>query len=77
MSNINTASPELFAHSGDVERAVAAQGDEAARRHLAAGRPVYRGDPRHPGMLVRANPDGTEQLVRVEPDGKIAVVRDL
>jgi hypothetical protein len=51
---------------------------EAAKAHLAAGRPIYYGDPAYPGAVVKQYPDGRRQLVRFErPSGVETVVKDL
>ena len=51
---------------------------EAAKAHLAAGRPIYYGDPAYPGAVVKQYPDGRRQLVRFEwPSGTETVIRDL
>jgi hypothetical protein len=51
---------------------------EAAKAHLAAGRPIYYGDPAYPGAVVKQYPDGRRQLVRFErPSGAEMVVKDL
>ncbi len=36
---------------------------EAAQAHLAAGYPIYYGDPAYPGHVVEEYPDGRRQLV--------------
>ena len=51
---------------------------EAAKAHLAAGRPIYYGDPTYPGAVVKQYPDGRRQLVRFErPSGTEVVIKDL
>ncbi len=46
-----------------------------ARRHLAAGRPIYFADASTPcGHVVRESPDGLKELVKVEGDGAFKVV---
>jgi hypothetical protein len=51
---------------------------EAAKAHLAAGHPIYYGDPAYPGSVVKQYPDGRRQLVRFErPSGTETVIRDL
>lgn len=69
--------PDVFSTSADFEKAIATQGEAAAHKHLAEGRPVYYAKPEYPGFLVKKNPDGSEQLVRVDSHGNISVVRGL
>ena len=47
-----------------------------AKRHLAAGRPIYYYDERHRDALVKEHPDGRRQLVTFEGDTEV-VLRDL
>lgn len=51
------------------------QGDEA-KRHLAAGRPIYYGDDRFTDGIVKEFPDGRRQLVTFLGDTEV-VLRDL
>ena len=50
---------------------------EGHQQHLAAGRPIYYGDARYPGGLVKKYPDGRKQLVSISADGKVTVIRDI
>jgi hypothetical protein len=60
------------------ERDVDSDTGEAAKAHLAAGRPIYYGDPAYPGVVVKQYPDGRRQLVRFErPFGTETVIKDL
>jgi hypothetical protein len=60
------------------ERDLDSDTGEAAKAHLAAGRPIYYGDPAYPGAVVKQYPDGSRQLVRFErPSGTETVIRDL
>jgi hypothetical protein len=49
----------------------------AAQQHLAAGRPIYYGDDRYPGKIIKKYPVRRQQLVSVDPNGKMTVLRDL
>lgn len=51
------------------------QGEEA-KRHLAAGRPIYCGDARFKDAVVKKYPDGRRELVRFK-DGEEFFVRAL
>ena len=60
------------------ERDVDSDTGEAAKAHLAAGRPIYYGDPVYPDAVVKQYPDGRRQLVRFErPSGTETVIKDL
>ncbi len=50
---------------------------EAARAHLAAGRPIYYVDPAYPDDIVKEYPDGRRELVSVDDDGQISALRAL
>lgn len=50
---------------------------QAAKQHLAAGRPIYYGDMRYPGKLVKKFPDGRKQLVLIDLTGKIEILQDI
>jgi hypothetical protein len=51
---------------------------EAAQAHLAAGHPIYYGDPAYPGHVVKEYPDGPRQLVDFDlKTGVETVIRDL
>jgi hypothetical protein len=51
---------------------------EAAQQHLAAGRPIYYGDPTYAGHVVKQYPDGRRQLVDFDlRTGMETVIRDL
>jgi hypothetical protein len=49
---------------------------EAAKEHLAAGRPIYYGDDRFTDAVVKEYPDGRRQLVTFKNDVEI-LIRDL
>lgn len=68
---------ETFLSSPEFEAAIADDDGLAARQHLAAGRPIYYGDTRYPGGLVKKYPDGRKQLVSVSADGKVSVIQEL
>lgn len=50
---------------------------EAAKAHLAAGRPIYYMDDAHPGQIVRLYPDGRRELVSVDAKGQVTVLKAL
>ena len=68
---------EDYLLSAEFANALAHDDGRAAQQHLAAGRPIYYGDDRYPGKIIKKYPDGRQQLVSVDPDGKITVLRDL
>jgi hypothetical protein len=57
-------------------KALANDSGEEAKRHLAAGRPIYYGDDRYPDAVVKEYPDGLRQLV-TRKDGREVLIRDL
>lgn len=68
---------EAFLSSSAFERLLAQDDGAAAKRHLAAGRPIYYADERYPGELVKKFPDGRKQLVAVNDRGKFRIIRHL
>lgn len=54
-------------------RALASDKGEAAKSHLAAGRPIYYGDERYRGSVVKEYPDGRRELVKFENDAEVVV----
>lgn len=56
--------------------ALASDNGEEAKRHLAAGRPIYYGDDRFKDAVVKKYPDGRRQLVAIR-NGAEVVLRDL
>ena len=48
------------------ERDLDSDTGEAAQKHLAAGHPIYYGDPAYLGHVVKQYPDGRRQLVDFE-----------
>ncbi|WP_179404339.1 hypothetical protein [Burkholderia guangdongensis] len=59
------------------EREVEGTGDEAARHHLNAGRPIYVGEDAFPGRVVRLYPDGRRELMRLDEHNVLVVERAL
>ena len=60
------------------ERDLDSDTGEAAQEHLAAGFPIYYGDPAYPGQVMKQYPDGRCQLVCFDlQTGAETVVRDL
>lgn len=59
------------------EKAIKHDAGQAAKQHLAAGRPIYYGDRRYPEGLVKKFPDGRKQLVFVGVKGEIEIIRDI
>ena len=50
---------------------------EAAKAHLAAGRPIYYMDPTYPDQIVKEYPDGRRELVHVDKAGQVTVIKAL
>lgn len=46
----------------------------AALAHLRAGRPIHVSDPRFPGQVVRAHPDGRIELLQLDDAGELVVI---
>lgn len=57
-------------------RALASDTGDEAKRHLAAGRPIYYGDDRFVDAVVKEYPDGRRQLVTFKNDTEV-LIRDL
>lgn len=77
MQVTSTPESEAFLASPAFEKALASDDGQAAKRHLAAGRPIYYGDDLYPEHIVKEFPDGHRQLVDVDASGAITVIRDL
>lgn len=64
------------AHAFMLEEADFADDDSEARRHLAAGRPIFYMQPDTPGgLVIRESPDGSKDFVELSDDGGYRVVR--
>jgi hypothetical protein len=50
---------------------------EAAKEHLAAGRPIYYGDDAHPDLVIKKYPDGRKEIVDFDNDGNEKMIRVL
>ncbi len=57
------------------ESALAHDDGQAARLHLAAGRPIHYCDDRYPDGVIRKWPDGQRELVKVDSTGNVTVLR--
>ncbi len=68
---------ESFLSSPSFARALAKNEGRAARAHLAAGRPIYCGDERYPGMVIKKFPGGRKQLIKISGSGEETVVREM
>lgn len=77
MTEMTTTENEMFLASKKFEFSLAYDDGQAAKQHLAAGRPIYYGDDQYPEGLIRKYPDGHKQLVSVGMDGEIHVIRNL
>ncbi len=61
----------------EIERSVLLDDGRAAKAHLAAGRPIYYGDPKYPGQIVREFTDGRRQLVTIDLQNVVTVIKEL
>lgn len=52
-------------------RLLASDKGEEAKRHLAAGRPIYYNDDRHKDAVVKEYPDGRRELVTFDGDAEV------
>ncbi len=51
---------------------------EAAKAHLAAGRPIYYEDPEYPEQIIKEYPEGHRQLVDFDmTTGEEILIREL
>ena len=60
-----------------IEQSIFADDGRAAKAHLAAGRPVYYGDPKYPGQIVREFPDGHREIVTIDLQNVVTVIKSL
>ncbi|WP_197722458.1 hypothetical protein [Acidithiobacillus ferridurans] len=68
---------EAFLSSPAFTKALANDDGRAAKAHLAAGRPIYYGDERHPGKIIKEFPDGRRQLITISRTRQEAFIREL
>ena len=62
MSTSNVKDPlEEFAK--EIRHIIANSDDSEARRHLAAGRPIYYCDRAYPGKIIKEYPSGRRELI--------------
>ena len=62
----------------EFERQLNQDTGEAAKAHLAAGRPIYYEDPKYPNQLVKEYPEGRRQIVDFDmTTGEEIVIREL
>ena len=71
---MNEMSPIPAAHDDDLAsviiEGIKRHGGDAAREHLAAGRPIYYWEDDTPeGLSIKEYPDGKRELVRHHRDG--------
>ncbi len=67
---------EEVAHAFMLEDADFADDDSEARRHLAAGRPIFYVEPETPeGTVIRESPDGSRDYVQLDGHGGYRVIR--
>ena len=60
------------------ERQLQADTGEAAKAHLAAGRPIYYEDPKYPNQVVKEYPSGRRQIVDFDlTTGEESLIREL
>lgn len=75
---LGTMSPaEERAFRRKFKREVDEDQGEAAKAHLAAGRPIHYYDERYPEGLVRKHPDGKLELVSIDNSGVSSIIRPL
>lgn len=77
MKDADRIAAESFLDSPEFESALANDDGQAAKEHLAAGRPIYYGDDRYPEGVIKEYPDGRRQLVSVSADGEVTIVQQL
>lgn len=77
MKEADRVAAESFLDSPEFEAALANDDGQAAKEHLAAGRPIYYGDDHYPEGVIKEHPDGSRQLVAVSNEGEVTVIRKL
>ena len=76
--NLSQMTPEQEAQFWEqFERELDSDTGEAAKAHLAAGRPIYYMDPAYPDQIVKEYPDGRRELVYVDKAGQVTVLKVL
>ena len=59
------------------EVAISDDDGHEAKKHLAAGRPIYIGDEAYAAQIIRAWPSGQRELIAIDAKHRIAVIRKL
>lgn len=60
------------------ERQLDSDTGEAAKAHLAAGRPIYYEDPKYPDQIMKEYPEGKRQIVDFDMiTGEEILIREL
>lgn len=76
LSNMTTEQEQHF--FDEFERQLNRDTGEAAKAHLAAGRPIYYEDPTYPKQVVKEYPEGRRQIVDFDmKTGEEIVIREL
>jgi len=65
--------------SGQIIRILESDSDDgqAAKSHLAAGRPIYYCDDGYPDQMILKWPDGRRELVGMDKAGKVFLIKAL
>jgi len=76
LSNMTNEQEERF--FSEFEHQLTQDTGEAAKAHLAAGRPIYYEAPKYPKQLVKEYPEGRRQIVEFDmTTGEEIVIREL
>ncbi len=76
IDNLSNMTPEQEKQFFDeFERQLDSDTGEAAKAHLAAGRPIYYEDPEYPGDLVKEYPNGKRELVSIDITTRAVTVK--
>ena len=79
IENLSKMTPEQEKRFFDqFERQLDSDTGEAAKAHLAAGRPIYYEDPEYPNQIVKEYPEGKRQIVDFDMStGEEILIREL
>lgn len=73
----DTSKDSIEAFSEQFMQAILDDNGEIAESHLAAGNPIYIGDPEYPNYAIKEYPDGRRHVVDIDRKGIETVIKEL